>query len=80
MLSNSKDKDKLGFLFQELRQPLVPSTFLLVIYSTHHILPSFSNLNSCFVMPKLTRQNRMFQQNRFLFPLNPERLMFAPIE
>jgi hypothetical protein len=53
VLLNFKHEDKLSFLFQEIEQPLVPSTSLLVISFAHHISLGSSNPSSSFVVPKL---------------------------
>jgi hypothetical protein len=67
-------------MFLVLRIKTTISAINIFACNLFYILPSFSNLNSCFVVPKRTQQNRMFCQNRFLFSLDPKRLMFAHIE
>jgi hypothetical protein len=52
MLSDFEDKDQLGFIFEEIKQQLLPSTSTHVVFSTYHIPLGSSNHSSSFCMSK----------------------------
>lgn len=66
MLDFISDKDQLSFIFQEINQPLLPSTSSHVVSSRYHIPLGSSNLSSSFRMSKHKQHNRVSHQSRFV--------------